>query len=196
MKAVDRAWMAATIEQRGKIHFTNDPNRKTNQLVLRISSKRLQVIDKLAALTGTKALTNEARTIAVDRRACTEHCDEAHVHTVAHIPETGLWAISGCGAAIVLDNLLPYFLDPAGIQALVDNIFAGLPKPGQGRAAVDSTIMRLRKLGWRINPAALEHFVGTPQRRNQKGRFEPALTSAKPAPAGPMSDSVGAVTDG
>lgn len=171
MRSVDRAWMAAVIENRGKIHFTNDANRKTNQLVLRVSTKKMSVIEKLAALTGTKPNVHEARTIVVDRRACTEHCDDAHVHTVAEIPEMGVWAISGVGAAIVLADLREHFLDDTGIEALVDNLFAGLPPGGRGRAAVDNTIVRMRRLGWRIPPAALEHFVGTPQRRGERGRF-------------------------
>lgn len=171
MKSVDKAWMAATIENRGKIHFTNDANRRTNQLVLRVSTKKMAVIDKLAALTGTKPNIAAARVIAVDRRACTEHCEDAHIHVSGEIPEMGIWAISGVGAAIVLDNLRPHFVDDTGIEALVANLFAGLPKGGRGRAAVDNTIVRLRRLGWHIPPAALEHFVGAPQRRGDRGQF-------------------------
>lgn len=181
MNQLDKAWMAAVIENRGKIHFTNDPNRKTNQLVLRVVSKKTAVIERLATMTGTKPNHSPARTIEVDRRACAEHCGQAHVHTIAEIPEMGVWAISGVGAAIVLHNLHPHFMDDAGIEALVANLFAGLPTAGRGRAAVDHTIVRLRRLGWKIPPAALEHFVGTPTRRGERGRFVAASTASTAA---------------
>ncbi len=181
MRSVDKAWMAAIIENRGKIHFTNDPGRRTNQLVLRVTTKKMPVIERLASLTGTKPHRNEARTITTERRGCTEHCHEAHVHTVAEIPEIGVWAISGVGAAIVVDNLRPYFLDDAGIEVLVSNVLGALPTAGQGRYAVDATIVRLRRLGWHIPSVALEHFVGLPKRRGTDGRF---LQPAAPKHAG------------
>ncbi len=172
MRTSDKAWMAAVVENRGKIHFTNVASRRTNQLVLRVTTKKMPVIERLATLTGTKPHLNRARTIVTERRGCAEHCDEAHVHTVAEIPEVGCWAISGVGAAIVVDNLRPYFMDDTGIEVLVHNVLTGLPTAGQGRHAVDATIVRLRRLGWKIPPAALEHFVGTPQGRGARGRFE------------------------
>ncbi len=196
MNRTQKAWMAGIIETRGKIHFTNDPSRRTNQLVLRIATARTNLASRLAALTGVKTHLNQARTITADRRACVEHCDDAHVHVVAEIPEVAVWAISGAAAAIVLDNLRPYFIDDTGIQAVVDNILSALPTAGQGRAAVDASIIRLRRLGWSIPPAALEHFVGLPQKRSERGRFARHEPDRNSPTTVTHSVSVGPVTDG
>jgi hypothetical protein len=170
-----RAWMAGVIETRGKIRFTNDANRKTNQLVLQVRISNTAIVARLCELTGTAIDEKDAKTIEyTDRRACSLHCPEPHVHVLtSEIPEHAVWAISGCGAAIVLDNLVSSFeaTDKDEIRAVAANIFAGLPHGGRGRSAVDATIIRLKKLGWRIPPAALEHFIGLPTLRSSRGRF-------------------------
>jgi len=168
-----KAYVAGVVETRGKIRFTNDPNRKTNQLILQVRTAHVTIATRLSELTGTAILPQDAKTIQyTDRRGCTMHCPEPHVHVLsAEIPEQAIWSISGVGAAIVLHNLVPYFIATDGAQAVADNILGGLPTAGRGRSAVDQTIMRLKKLGWFIPPAALEHFVGTPVNRSGAGRF-------------------------
>lgn len=167
----DRIWMAAILDTKGKIRFTNDVERKTNQLVLQVQSQRTDMIARLARLTGTAVQARPAHTIDLTRRPCTEHCDQAHSHVFAEVPETSLWSISGVGAAIVLHNLLPDITHVSGLAVVVDNVFDQLPSKGRGRSAVDQTIIRLRKIGWYIPPAALTHFVGTPVTRGFRGRF-------------------------
>lgn len=178
MNLAQKAWMAGVIETRGKIRFTNDAERKTNQLVLQVRTSHTAIVTRLSELTGTKANYVTAKQIRqADRRPCTEHCTDPHSHTVAEIPEFSIWAISGAGAAIVLDNLAPFFVTETGVQTVADNILAGLPQAGRGRFAVDQTIIRLRKLGWRIPPAAMTHFVGTPAVRGANGRFTKELSA-------------------
>lgn len=160
-----KAWFAGALETRGKIRFTNNPERRTNQLVLQVRSTHLKLIDRLAELTGTKAGVAQAKEIrSSNRRPCIEHCTEKHSHVIAEIGEHAIWQITGCGAAIVLDNLMPYFVSPEGLQAVADNLIEGLPKDGRGRQAVDQTIVRLKKLGWWIPPAALVGFIGFPEK--------------------------------
>jgi hypothetical protein len=172
MNVVQKAWMAGVIETRGKVRFTNNPDRKTNQLVLQVRTGHTAVATRLCELTGIRVDIKENKSIRVaDRRPCAEHCQEAHSHVIAEIPEHAVWAISGAGAAIVLDNLVPFFVTTDGLQVVADNILARLPQAGRGRSAVDQTILRLKRLGWRIPDAAMEHFVGTPIVRRSDGRF-------------------------
>lgn len=165
-----KAWMAGVIETRGKIRFTNDATRKTNQLVLQVRLSNTAIVSRLCELTGTALDEQQAKTIEyTDRRACTLHCPEAHIHVLtSEIPEHAVWSISGAGAAIVLTNLEPHFEATDGAGAVADNIYAGLPTAGRGRSAVDQTIIRLFRLGWKIPAAALEHFVGTPVVRSNR----------------------------
>lgn len=173
MKVAQLAWMAGVIETRGKIRVTVNPQRaKTSQLILQVQSQHLPIVNRLGELTGIKVDPKPPRTIESSRRACTEHCTESHVCVIAELPEMALWSISGSGAAIVLRNLMPYLVTDTGLQAVIDNIFASLPKTdARGRSAVDQSIIRLRKLGWAIPPAALEGFIGTPVMRGERGRF-------------------------
>src|SRR6266699_2830592 len=159
-----KAWMAGIIEIRGKIRFTNDSARKTNELVIQVRSTQTAVIRRLCEMTGTNISTQAARVIVVtNRRPCTQHCEEPHSHFSGEICENAVWSISGAGAGIVLHNLFPFFIeDNAGLRVVADNILSGLPHEGRGRSAVDQTIIRLRGLGWGVPDAAMKHFVGTP----------------------------------
>lgn len=165
-----KAWMAGILEIRGRIRFTNGEGRKTNQLVLQVRSTQTAVIKRMCELTGTNIGTQEERQIQItNRRPCTKHCEEPHSHYSNVIGEAAVWAISGVGAAIVLHNLLPYFIEEnaGGLNAVTANVLNDLPHEGRGRSAVDQTIIRLRGLGWEIPEAAMTHFVGTPVHRRQ-----------------------------
>jgi hypothetical protein len=171
---IQKAWMAGVLETRGKIRFTNDASRKTNQLVLQLMSSHLHIAHEMARLTGTKVQSREAKLIDIAaRRGCVEHCPEAHVHVNnAEVPEIAIWSISGVGAAIVLNNLVGYMVNEDNtLLTVAGNIIAALPKGGAGRAAVDKTIIRLKKLGWTIPMAALDGFVGVPATRGAGGKF-------------------------
>jgi hypothetical protein len=167
-----KAWMAGVLETRGKIRFTNNRDRKTNQLVVQLRSSHIALVERMCELTESKIINSEGKLIySANRRPCVEHCQEAHSHLVSEIGEQATWQITGVGAAIILDNLVPHFVTTAGLQAVADNINSGLPKDGRGRTAVDATIIRLKRLGWHIPPGALEHFRGVPAARSTKGRF-------------------------
>lgn len=166
-----KAWMAGVLETRGKIRFTNDPSRKTNQLVLQVRTSHLGVVERMCALTGCRFAVEHVKAIVTaDRRPCTEHCTEAHSHVVREVPEHAVWSISGAGAAIVLTNLAPFLVtDGPAMLAVADNILANLPTSGRGRHAVDMVILRLKKLGWKIPEQAMEGFVGERKPAAQRG---------------------------
>lgn len=168
-----KAWMAGVIETRGKIRFTNDPMRKTNQLVLQVRTSTIPIVHRMCELTGVAYNHQNVKSIVVaDRRPCIEHCTEAHSHVEAEIPEHAIWSISGAGAAIVLDNLVTSMMvNFVTCQVMANNILSDLPKGGRGRFAVDQTIIRLKKLGWKIPQLAMDGFIGTPVARGHKGQF-------------------------
>lgn len=161
-----KAWFAGVLETRGKIRFTNNPDRRTNQLVLQQRSSHIALIERMCELTDTKIRLDGPKEFhSANRRPCVEHCQEAHSHVLGQIGEQATWQISGVGAAIILDNLVPYFITTAGLDAVAGNIFAELPTNGRGRKAIDDTIVRLKKVGWWIPPAALEGFIGYPDKQ-------------------------------
>jgi hypothetical protein len=145
------AWAAAIVESQGKIRLSKNLQRSTDALIMQMQSSRIPLVERLAAMTGSKVQYSAPKTIELDRRACVDHCTDPHVHVVAEIPAMALWAITGAGAAVVLDNLMPHFVSSTGLQLMVDNVIEGLPQPGmQGWHAIEQVLVRLRKLGWRI----------------------------------------------
>lgn len=166
-----KAWMAGIIELRGKIRFAVSANHC--QLVLHLQSQHMRIVERLGELTGTKILYQTEKQIKSSRRLCTEHCDEAHVCVVGTVGPMAVWQISGVGAAIILHNLFPHIVNNTGLMLIVDNICEHLPKGSdlRGRKAVDDTIMRLKKLGWKIPDAALEGFNAPVAVRGPGGKF-------------------------
>lgn len=145
------AWMAGVIEMKGKIRRVDNPMRKTAQLILQVRSRHLAQIARLCDMTGTTYAQSGARTLQfIDRKGCTEHCPEAHVHVVSDLPAMAAWAVTGAGAAIVLHNLLPYLCETEGMQEWVDEIVGMLPTSGRGYHAVKTSRERLTALGWTI----------------------------------------------
>ncbi len=152
MSPVMLAWMAAVIEVKGKIKRTDNPMRKTVQLVLYVRTRHFQHVQRLCDLTGVKVNIIPARALDVrNRRGCVEHCPEAHHHVTDNIvPTMATWAITGAGAAIILHNLLPYFVEVEGVEKIVDEVTEMLPKSGRGFSAIKATVDRLAALGWTI----------------------------------------------
>jgi hypothetical protein len=148
------AWAAAIVESQGKIRCQANFQRRTSQLILQVQSSRIPVVERLGHLTDSKIQYTDAKVIESDRHPCLEHCTEAHVHVITEIPPMALWAITGAGAAVVLDNLIPHIVSNAGLQLLVDNLIDELPDPGgRGWPAIEKVLVRLRKIGWRIPDA-------------------------------------------
>lgn len=144
------AWCAAVIETRGKIRCVENPLRASIQLILQVQSSRIAVVDRVGELTGSNVTYSERKKLEYVRKPCLDHCTDAHAHVANEIPPMALWAVTGAAAAIVLDNLIPFIVVDDGLQLVVDNVIAGLPKSGQGRPAIEQAIIRLRKKGWRI----------------------------------------------
>lgn len=151
------AWMAGVVETRGKIQRVDSPLRKNVMLRLRVQSRHIPLVERLATYTGVLLTYHAEKTLTVrNRKSCADHCPEPHVHVEgAELPRMACWAVSGAGAAIVLANLQPYFVDDERITKFVDDVVANLPHHGRGFAAVKSSADRLRTLGWKIPDGVL-----------------------------------------
>ncbi len=148
----EKTWVAAIVDTRGRITSTTTIHRASAHLRLRVTNRNTRLIDRLCQLTGVEPSILASRQIdQTDRRGCVEHCPTAHIHTHTEMPVMAVWALTGAGAAVVLDNLRPFLLEDRGIDRIVDDVTRTLPKPGtRGAAAVVRSMNRLHGLGWDI----------------------------------------------
>lgn len=148
-------WMAAVIDLRGHLVFKQNKERAqgSRQIVLVVDSKLPGVVRELCTLTGTKAEAKiERKMREFMRRSCNEHCPEAHIHVNDERVMPGIyrWTITGMGLAIILESLLPLFVEEKGFQEIQEEILDGSYLSGQGSGAVMATVNRLRVLGWEL----------------------------------------------
>ncbi len=148
------AWMAAILDMQGRTHRKNNQTRATPQLVLRVDSSHLTVIRELCRLTGSTAEPRPPMPgRGWDKRGCTEHCAEAHIHCEMETqPATGRWQLTGAALAVVLHNVIPYMVTDRGLADLMNEAMENLVTTGQGAHAVKRAVVRLAELGWEIPP--------------------------------------------
>ncbi len=149
-------WMAGVIDMKGRTRKLTTKTRTSPMFTLMVETSNLPVVRRLAKLTGTRAQYSERKKLPESmRRGCVEHCPEAHNHVHPVIPTIGRWHVSGVGAIIVLDNLLPHFIDNASQYAqFIDEALEFVTPAGKkrGRAAIDKSIRRLAALGFEVMP--------------------------------------------
>lgn len=145
-------WMAGVVDLKGRVKMLNPPSRNRRPMLsVYVESREMAVIRELCSLTGTRpSVAPEKDAGAWDRKGCSQHCPEPHIHVNTTMPAVGRWHVTGAGAAIVLYNLLPFLLSDRGFTELMDKAISACPKSGQGRHAIDTTINRLEALSWEI----------------------------------------------
>lgn len=150
-------WIAGVIDTQGSIVVKNNKMRSTPQLVLVVRTRNSQAINRLSSYTGTlPSLTLPKSTKDWLRRGCLEHCPEKHVHMGNKferiMPAVSTWTITGAGAAVVLNNILPYLADSKNYPEVIAEIYQNTPLDlnRQGAHAVIRQINRLHQLGWEI----------------------------------------------
>jgi hypothetical protein len=148
------AWMAGIVDLKGRIIRKNNKTRTTQQLVLFVESKHIQVIRGLGRMTGLRAeMQTPPQRTDWFRRNCNEHCDNAHVHVAAsEWPAIGRWTITGAAMATVLHGIAPYMLVDRGWDEVMLEIYDQATLKGQGSGMTLSALRRLRDLGWDIPP--------------------------------------------
>lgn len=149
-------WMAGVLDMKGVILSKKNKQRATPQLVLAVESKQMNVIRELSRMTGTSPELQQAKKIEEwMRRGCTEHCPEQHIH-VGHpdygksMPAVARWTITGAAMAVVLYHTLPFIRNDKGFTEAMNNAFTDIVPSGQGRAAIDRALNRLKELDWEI----------------------------------------------
>lgn len=156
-------WMAAVLELRSAVVRKANKMRATPQLVLRVESTNIAVVNELCRLTGTKVDPHDGRSLKDwMQRGCIQHCPEAHVHHLEQRvpPQSSIWTITGAGAAVVLHNLMPYLVSAnEDLAALMDEATENMVLTGQGSGQVRKAILRLSRLGWELPPVMLEKLV-------------------------------------
>lgn len=148
-------WVAGILDlQGGTAQKTNRSRQSGRQGILYVESKNLQVIAKLARLTGSEP---EPRTPRIKneyiRRPCTEHCNDSHSHSDEYEfrPRTR-WCISGAGAAVVLHSVMPYMRTDRGFREFQRYLITNTPFEGQAVGVIKKQLRRLTNLGWVLLP--------------------------------------------
>jgi hypothetical protein len=146
-------WMAGIVDLKGRLVYKNNKMRATPQVVLTVESKEYPVVKALGALTGTRAEFRKAQPLKeFMRRACSDHCPEAHVHVSdeREMPQIARWTITGAGMVVVLTNLMPYLTVDRGYGEAIEQVRQSTTLTGQGSGMVLMSLQRLQSLDWEL----------------------------------------------
>jgi hypothetical protein len=150
----ERGWMAGVLDMKGKVIAKQNQQRATPQLVLSVETSHHEIVRTLGRMTGTAPEIQKPKKMEEwMRRGCVEHCPEQHHHVkyAQGMPAISRWTVTGISLAIVLHNVLPFIVTKNNVfTEAMNNAFTDVPPSGQGRAAVDRAIVRLKDLGWDI----------------------------------------------
>lgn len=159
-----KAWAAGIIDFQGHIQKSNNKLKAANtqQLTLYVDTSITEIVNRLAAMTGTSIETKEHHKLKQEwlRRGCEDHCPDAHVHIrPVAMPLTGRWSAAGAALAIVLWNLRPYMTtDREPWDWAMSQCLSQMKMTGRGSAAVIGAAKRLHALGWEL-PPVMTHLV-------------------------------------
>jgi hypothetical protein len=130
-------YVAGVIDARGHIEVNNRHGKP--QPRVRITTKRIELLEHLAKLTGSKVVTDR---VGYNRRACSEHCQDQHQHVQWQSIQ---WTVDSARATIVLYNIQPLIV--AQIDKVREALTAGLNAfpPERG-----NTPQVMYDLGWEV----------------------------------------------
>ncbi len=147
-------WMAGILDLKGRIAYKNNKQRRTRQTVLFVETKVFEIVQAMAAMTGTSPDLKQAKPLSeFIRRGCVEHCPEAHVHVDRMglmMPQTSRWTVTGAALVVVLHNLRPYLMVERGYEAAVTEVLANQNLTGPGANAMLVAVRRLQQAGWTV----------------------------------------------
>lgn len=134
------AWAAGVIDARG--HIEVNARHGKGQPRVRITTKNLPLLERLAVLTGTRVVTDR---IGYNRRPCTDHCVEQHTHIAWQSIQ---WTVDSARATIVLCNVRPFIVArEVDVARALDAGLAAFP-PERG-----DTPRQMAALGWELPSA-------------------------------------------
>jgi len=151
-------WVAGVLDLKGRVVTKNNQQRATPQFVLQVETKDMAIVRELCSLTGTRVeARTERRMPDWMRRPCAEHCPEKHEHVHAErpgsdwkMPPMGRWTATGCTAAIILYNVLPFSLANLGLEVALHALLDQATLTGQGSGTTIKAIRRMKELGWEL----------------------------------------------
>jgi hypothetical protein len=157
MTPAQLGWVAGLIDMKARAKVVVAPSRGNRPIVsMYVESREFAILERLGRLTGQQVHSRTPlKPIDWDRKGCSEHCPEPHVHVQKSMPPVGRWAMTGVGAAIVLHNVKTMLVTDRGFSEMAAMGLSGAPAPySRGWAACERSIRRLEALGWQI-PSAL-----------------------------------------
>ena len=128
-------FIAGVIDARGHIEVNQRHNRP--QPRIRVTTKRHQLLEWLAAATGTKVRRDNR---GYERRPCSAHCRSQHVHVVR---QSSYWTVDSGRATIVLYAVQPFIV--CQVDEVRHGLLAGLAAFPSARSA---TPVQMEQLGW------------------------------------------------
>jgi hypothetical protein len=130
-------YVAGVIDARGHIEVNNRHGKP--QPRVRITTKRIELLEKMAALTGSKVVQDR---MGYNRKACSEHCADQHQHVAWQSIQ---WTVDSARATIVLYNVQPFIFGQ--VDKVRTALMAGLAAfpPERG-----NTPQQMYDLGWEI----------------------------------------------
>lgn len=137
MSALNVAYLAGVIDARGHVEVNVRHDRP--QPRIRITTRRFGLLSHLAECTGTKVYADDR---GYERRPCSNHCHEPHVHVVR---QSSRWTVDSSRATIVLYNIEPFIVDKR--DEVRTALMAGLDAFPPTRSNVPEVMVRL---GWAI----------------------------------------------
>jgi hypothetical protein len=128
------AWCAGVVDALGLIR-TRPMQTGSELCYVAVSSSKLDVLNALAELTGTKVTMVHRE---YSRVGCDEHCTEAHQHVNS---TTGRWSLTGARALVFLLAIEPHLRGKA--EDARSAIAAGETAPVK-----EATVRKMYELGW------------------------------------------------
>lgn len=147
------AFFAGVIDARGHISLTARRGQPSPRV--RITTKRLELLGWLAKYSGTTIRTAGS---PYARRGCSDHCQEAHIHTVRN---SAYWNADGERAEIILAACLPYLIEQ---RAHAVEVLRASPRIAPTRRTEIG--QALHRLGWPVPgqelPEPIPYVEGEP----------------------------------
>jgi hypothetical protein len=148
----DMAWLAAMLDFKGRFGVNRAQTTASGtQVRIRMVSSNEGVVRAMCEMTGLDPTRPKEFGTTKERRQCTRHCPEDHVHVIT--AKSLYFQVSGVAAAIVCYNLAPYLrVQKEKALEIYDVYMRTDGGSARGRYRTKSAAERLRALGWRIPP--------------------------------------------
>lgn len=130
-------FISGIVDARGHIEVVQRHGKP--QPRIRVTTKRRDLLEWLAARTGTRVMSDDR---GYQRRPCGDHCTDRHQHMVRQSTQ---WTVDGSRATVVLYNVQPHIVGQ--IAEVRRALLTGLDSFPPARGNVPT---QLEALGWSL----------------------------------------------